>query len=251
MNHSTLRGIDIKHTWITHTSRNWSPCQAPYQTHMNHNTLRVPDHLVEHHIKHMNHNTLRAIDHLVEHHIKHTWITAHFAKLITLSSTILNTHESQHTWKLITLSSTRSNTHESQHISRNWSPCRSPYQTHMNHNTLREIDHLVEHQIKHTWITAHLAKLITWIHCSQMDINSQFTSTWSTSQHFHHLNAQRHSITWISNAIGWTMKICLTNRSKPDKMAKIHFRTFQQHKTFWYTHLESLKKPQSRRKCEI
>ena len=141
------------------------------------------------------------------------------------------------------MSSTISNTHESQHTSRNWSP--------------------------------------GFIVHKSMDINSQFTfKTRSTSQHFHqisflknksqiinwtphslkqgqlhqhfdHLDAQRHLITWISNAIGWTMKICLTNRSKPDKMAKIHFRTFQQHKTFWYTHLESLKKPQSRRKCEI
>ena len=104
-----------------HTSRNWSPCQAPYSKHMNHNTLRAIDHLVKHQIKH---TTLRLIDHLVEHHIKHTWITTHFAFLITLSST-------------------RSNTHESQHTSLNWSPCRAPYQTHMNHNnTPREIDHL-------------------------------------------------------------------------------------------------------------
>ena len=119
-----------------HTSRSWSPCRAPDQTHINHSTLR-------------------EIDHLVEHHIKQTWITAHFAKLITLSSTISNTHESQHTSRNWSPCQAPDQTH---HTSLNWSPCRAPYQTHMNHNnTLRVPDHLIEHQIKHTWITAHFA----------------------------------------------------------------------------------------------
>ena len=68
------------------------------------------------------------------------------------NNTTANMHITQHTSSL-------SNKHESQDISWNWSPRHTTHQTNMNHNTLREIDHLVEHHIKQTWIT--FVKLIT------------------------------------------------------------------------------------------
>jgi hypothetical protein len=84
-----------------HSSRNWSPCRATHSTNMNHITLRLPDHLVEHHIKQcMKNHTLRV------------WSPRHATHPISMNhNTLLRATES-----------TISNKHEESHTSRNWSP---------------------------------------------------------------------------------------------------------------------------------